>query len=658
MEKIKKQNAITLISLIITIVVMLILATVTVGAINGGLFGYAKKTKLQTEVSVLQEKLENKQILNRRTIEEGSINDSLGIESPYNDSLKIEDGEIVYIASKWSQEDIESLEEIGVGPSKFDIFNKDKDTIYYIANANTVGKYEDLENMGTLDKFRDLVNADEFAYEKAVIIENIKLNVEKYTMTNGEIAFSEGATEWTPINSNFEAILEGDNFEITGLYINNSSSSTGNNMGLFSELNSNATINNLTIKDSYIKGYNNVGGFSGTNSGTIENCTSDAIVVGESNIGSYFGTSSGGTFSGTKIDNLPIYTKDLLNASDVLKVNTKYISGNEGIAVIPKGFAMSINANERTISGGLVIHDDDDNEFVWIPVPDINKMIMCRTHGASVLLNPITLQCPTCGANTQLAGKLYASSHSQDINASQTGQYYYNADISEPKILTNSTYGDVSTRKNRGISQLTGVLGITGANNDAIIANWTNLLDESFSEMAFSVAEYHGFYVGRYETSKDTNNIGISKSQQNPSLSINWYNWLKIQKDYATLPMGVKSDMIWGCQYDQLMFFINGKKDGVGNPFIVTEYGNRKNATYENTGMNEKDKVANIYDLEANYFELTQEAVYAEGTTVNRVVRGGSSEREKFFLPTGFRANTRAENTSSDLSSRMILFIK
>ena len=122
--------------------------------------------------------------------------------------------------------------------------------------------------------------------------------------------------------------------------------------------------------------------------------------------------------------------------------------------------------------------------------------------------------------------------------------------------------------------------------------------------------------------------------------------------------MGVKSDMIWGCQYDQLMFFINGKKDGVGNPFIVTEYGNRKNATYENTGMNEKDKVANIYDLEANYFELTQEAVYAEGTTVNRVVRGGSSEREKFFLPTGFRANTRAENTSSDLSSRMILFIK
>lgn len=43
------KNGITLIALIITIVIMLILATVTIGAINGGLFDYAGKAKTDTE---------------------------------------------------------------------------------------------------------------------------------------------------------------------------------------------------------------------------------------------------------------------------------------------------------------------------------------------------------------------------------------------------------------------------------------------------------------------------------------------------------------------------------------------------------------------------------------------------------------------------------
>ena len=45
----KKNQGITLVALVITIVIMLILSTVTIGAINGGLFDYAGKAKKDTE---------------------------------------------------------------------------------------------------------------------------------------------------------------------------------------------------------------------------------------------------------------------------------------------------------------------------------------------------------------------------------------------------------------------------------------------------------------------------------------------------------------------------------------------------------------------------------------------------------------------------------
>jgi len=45
----KKNQGITLVALVITIVIMLILSTVTIGAINGGLFEYAGKAKKDTE---------------------------------------------------------------------------------------------------------------------------------------------------------------------------------------------------------------------------------------------------------------------------------------------------------------------------------------------------------------------------------------------------------------------------------------------------------------------------------------------------------------------------------------------------------------------------------------------------------------------------------
>ena len=53
----QKEIGITLIALIITIIIMLILATVTYGTINGGLFEYAgeaQKESIKTQYTELQ----------------------------------------------------------------------------------------------------------------------------------------------------------------------------------------------------------------------------------------------------------------------------------------------------------------------------------------------------------------------------------------------------------------------------------------------------------------------------------------------------------------------------------------------------------------------------------------------------------------------------
>ena len=83
-NKYKKHNSkainekgITLIALIITIVLMLILATVVVtGAINGNLFGYAKKAKDNTEISSEREGIERAYIMAQGASKYGTVSET------------------------------------------------------------------------------------------------------------------------------------------------------------------------------------------------------------------------------------------------------------------------------------------------------------------------------------------------------------------------------------------------------------------------------------------------------------------------------------------------------------------------------------------------------------------------------------------------------
>ena len=100
------------------------------------------------------------------------------------------------------------------------------------------------------------------------------------------------------------------------------------------------------------------------------------------------------------------------------------------------------------------------------------------------------------------------------------------------------------------------------------------------------------------------------------------------------------------------MFFVNGKKDGENNDFIVTTASSaRRTGSPTVSGNNTNDLVQNIYDLENNYYELTAMV----NSTYGRVDRGSpysksnsASNRSIGSYPTG---------TYNDDSSRATLYM-
>ncbi len=314
---------------------------------------------------------------------------------------------------------------------------------------------------------------------------------------------------------------------------------------------------------------------------------------------------------------------------------------SENNPVIPAGF-MAINTTTSNwdaadlateVKKGLVI-SDGTSEFVWIPVASINSMIMCQTHGASVTLNEETLQCPTCGESTKLAGKLYATLTGEKFYISLTGQTYgLNTGLREPDVVTSASGTDSTTGSFYDAENLSTVLEGDYANTQTA-GSFKLQLEEEFKNMAQSVAKYKGFYVGRYETSLN-GTTAQSKSEETPMNKINWYNMYKNSKTYsrANTELGVVSEMIWGCQWDAMMQLILTGPDA-SHVTATTNVGHTSteftSKPYETGGTNYtevytgsttyNDIASNIYDLEGNVEECTQEA----HETYDRVYRGSS----------------------------------
>ena len=365
--------------------------------------------------------------------------------------------------------------------------------------------------------------------------------------------------------------------------------------------------------------------------------------------------------------------EDLSNLSDMIDeataeptpkvdVNTKAgenstINGKKGNSnnpTIPKGYIPIDTAtstwgdgssapSQDSVDHGLVIKDEKNNEWVWIPVDKATLATMYEESSDEKTL------CGTTG-ETAVKTKLYSKSITIGTDSNKktisrttpgtTADPYYR----EPDLVI----GNDSASYDAKDTYYKTILGDTGTKEQL-----AQLFVDEYKAMIESVSKYGGFYIGRYELSE----AGVKKDQ--PTLiSTNWYNLYKECKELNASDK-VETRMIWGCQWDVACNFIANK----GDKKSITDsssWGNYKGTSVKaddgtteikasgtseklNTGKTTFTMANNIYDLAGNCWEWTQEAY----GTFGRAGRGGCCINYGSGNPASVRTNLGTDSNDS-----------
>ena len=366
--------------------------------------------------------------------------------------------------------------------------------------------------------------------------------------------------------------------------------------------------------------------------------------------------------------------EDLSNLSDMIDeataeptpkvdVNTKAgenstINGKKGTSknpTIPKGYIPidtvtstwgdgSTAPRQDSVNHGLVIKDEQNNEWVWVPVDKGTLATMYEESSDEKTL------CGTTG-ETAVKTKLYSKSITIGTDTNK-------------KTMSRTTPGTSSTYREPDL-----VVGDDGIGYDAKEKYYKTILGETgtkeqlaqlfvdeYKAMIESVSKYGGFYIGRYELSE----AGVQKDKATLT-GTNWYNLYKKCTELQASDK-VKTQMIWGCQWDITMNWLisSGAKTSNEVNTDSSSWGNYWHTSVKaddgttvikasgtsaklNTGKTTFTMANNIYDLAGNCFEWTQEASF----TIRRADRGGDCFSNGSLFPASYRVSDDHPDDSS-----------
>ena len=323
--------------------------------------------------------------------------------------------------------------------------------------------------------------------------------------------------------------------------------------------------------------------------------------------------------------------------------------GNSNNPTIPKNYIPidtatstwgdgSTAPSQDSVKHGLVIKDEKNNEWVWVPVPDVT--VMCDTSN--------TTEYTLCGTTGDTAVKTKLYSKSGIISGKTRITPGTSSNYREPDLVVGSDGAKYDAKD----TYYKTILGDTGTKEQL-----AQLFVEDYKEMIESIQKYGGFYIGRYELS----DAGVQKEKQ-PLTKTNWYNLYKKCTELNASEK-VETRMIWGCQWDVTMNWLisSGAKTSNEVNTDSSSWGNYKETSVKaddgktelkasgtkeklNTGKTTFTMANNIYDLAGNCSEWTQEA----DSTSSRASRGGSYNFRGSSFPASYRYSNYPDYSDYD----------
>ncbi len=286
MKKLKEElkygkKGITLISLVVTIIVLLILAGVTIATLTGdnGILTRATEAKNKTEEAQEKESLElavtssQMEDVNTLGIDKENLENAIKQQFGNNKDFSVTDN----------------------GDGSFLVNMNDTQRMYYIDETGKVIDQSKILKISTADElkaFRDDVNSGN-TYEGWYIYltNDITLDINEEWEPIG-LYPNDSPTPNNANNKPFTGIFDGHNHEIDGIYIN----TTNKVQGLFGLVN-NGKILNLGIGNNCnIIGGNSTGAIVGyLYTGIIYNCHNSSIITGNNTLGGIVGQVYNGT---------------------------------------------------------------------------------------------------------------------------------------------------------------------------------------------------------------------------------------------------------------------------------------------------------------------------------------------------------------------------
>jgi len=367
-------------------------------------------------------------------------------------------------------------------------------------------------------------------------------------------------------------------------------------------------------------------------------------------------------------DNSAIYIQIEKKWSAAYDIEAQYKDRNGEIAVIPKGFKVSKTKGESEIDSGLVIQDENENSYVWIPVP---KSIYTNTEYAQ------NNNGSTVNSDTDYRG-IY------NMLSAYTSEYRSDGYIDKWYALDGSTYiaedteNLTTTQKN-----LTNGCGLT-------YDEYINLR----SEMLKSIYNKGGFWISQYEigaeeavTTNDNTRNPISKKNVYPYNFITCSQAENVVKNINS--EGHTKSLLFGIQWDLAMKYIEEKSVKTQEQVKTksSTWGNYENVSFniantpnakslepeqtwkelntyytkENsksvlltTGATKRNSVLNIYDLAGNVWEWTLETT--TDTSKPGSVRGGSCYNDGETYPASCRYNDITTDSDYALGFRITIY--